>query len=108
MIQRCANPEHPRWKYYGARGVRVCKRWRASFANFLADMGGRPEGDMSLDRINPEGHYRPSNCRWISFDENRRNRRGEYRITEAERQRRSRMARVYTAIREAKKLARAA
>jgi hypothetical protein len=89
MLQRCLNRAHPRFHQYGARGVTVCEQWIESFEGFFADMGRKPSADMSLDRIDPAGNYEPGNCRWISFDANRRNRRGEYRITEAERTRRS-------------------
>ena len=88
MLQRCLNRTHPRFCQYGARGVTVCKQWVDSFDRFLADMGRKPSPEMSLDRIDPAGNYEPGNCRWISFDANRRNRRGEYRITETERDRR--------------------
>ena len=74
MLARCRNAKHPRFKQYGAKGVTVCERW-LKFENFIADMGKKPSPDLTLDRINPEGNYEPSNCRWISFDENRRNRR---------------------------------
>lgn len=92
MLQRCTNEKHPRWKQYGARGVKVCKRW-LKFENFLADMGHKPSPELTLDRTDPAGNYEPKNCRWISFDENRSNRRAQYRITEAERERRRRFAR---------------
>lgn len=88
MLQRCQNECHPRYHQYGGRGVEVCDEWSMSFENFLADMGPKPTPDLTLDRIDPRGNYDPTNCRWISFDANRRNRRGEYRITEEERQRR--------------------
>ena len=87
MLSRCRNPKHPRFRQYGARGVTVCERWFC-FEAFLADMGRKPGQEMSLDRIDPAGNYEPGNCRWISFDANRRNRRGEYRITTSERERR--------------------
>lgn len=63
MIKRCYQPTNNRYYRYGARGIRVCARWRKDFVNFLQDMGECPP-DKSLDRINPNGNYEPSNCRW--------------------------------------------
>jgi len=74
MIQRCTNPQAERYADYGARGITVCQRWLSSFENFLADMGGRPAG-LSLDRIEVNGHYDPSNCRWATRSEQNANRR---------------------------------
>lgn len=74
MIQRCTNTNHPRYKYYGARGISICERWRNSFAAFLDDMGERPEG-YELDRIDNDGHYEPENCRWTTAQQSRANRR---------------------------------
>lgn len=69
MITRCENPKKKNFKYYGARGISVCERWRHSFQNFLADMGPRPEG-QTLDRWpNRTGNYEPGNCRWATWKE---------------------------------------
>lgn len=65
MIARCHNPNHAAYRYYGARGVQVCDRWRESFEAFAEDMGARPAG-LELDRINPMGHYEPGNVRWMN------------------------------------------
>lgn len=65
MIQRCTNPKKDAFKYYGARGVTVCERWR-SYDSFLADVGVAPSPRHSLDRINPTGHYEPGNVRWAT------------------------------------------
>jgi hypothetical protein len=69
MIARCQNKHHHAYENYGGRGIRVCNRWRAyggyGLLNFLKDLGPRP-GGLTLDRINPQGHYEPTNCRWAT------------------------------------------
>ena len=73
MIARCCNPHGRDYRYYGGRGIKVCKRWRV-FTNFLADMGERPVGKTS-DRKNVNGNYTKSNCRWATKSTQMRNRR---------------------------------
>ena len=73
MLQRCAYPRHTHFKHYGGRGISMDPRW-SDFSEFFSDMGERPPG-MSLDRINPDGHYCKDNCRWATASEQSRNRR---------------------------------
>lgn len=65
MVNRCHNTKHAAYRYYGARGIKVCDRWRESFDAFAADVAPRPVG-LELDRINPDGDYEPRNVRWIN------------------------------------------
>jgi len=73
MRQRCINPKHPAFIYYGGRGIRICERWLNSFEAFLADMGEAPPG-LWLDRIDSNKGYEPGNCRWVTPEESAKNR----------------------------------
>jgi len=74
MKQRCNNPNQPKYKNWGGRGIKVCDRWLNSFENFIQDMGERPQG-TSIDRINVNGNYEPNNCRWATIKEQNNNKR---------------------------------
>ena len=75
MYNRCYRPNTENYKNYGGRGIEVCERWIGSFANFIADMGDRPSPKHSIDRIDVNGNYEPSNCRWADAMTQRANRR---------------------------------
>lgn len=76
MLSRCYNENMMYYGYYGGCGIKVCKRWRSSFSNFLKDMGLKPSPKHTIDRYpNPYGDYKPSNCRWATRLQQRHNRR---------------------------------
>lgn len=75
MKSRCYNSNNISYKYYGERGIKICERWLNNFENFLTDMGKAPTKDHSIDRINNDGNYEPSNVRWTLPIEQANNRR---------------------------------
>lgn len=78
MIYRCFNANSTGYKYYGGRGITVCKRWSNDFWMFAKDMGQRPSMKHSLDRINNNGNYTPKNCKWSTVYEQRKNSRNKH------------------------------
>jgi hypothetical protein len=73
MRSRCENPNEFAFRFYGARGISVCERWR-HFENFFEDMG-EPEAGLSLERVDNDGNYEPLNCVWATKKQQARNRR---------------------------------
>ncbi len=74
MRSRCYSKSAGSYYLYGGRGIKICTRWD-KFSNFLEDMGPKPDKSYSLDRIDNEGNYEPSNCRWATKKEQIANRR---------------------------------
>lgn len=80
MKQRCLNPGAPAWKNYGGRGVAICERWM-KFENFISDMGRRPTSKHSVERLDNNGGYEPSNCRWATWTAQANNKRTNRKLT---------------------------
>lgn len=79
--QRCYNPNHHNYKLYGARGIVVCDSWRDSFESFFEDMGYAPSKNHTIDRIEVNGNYEKSNCRWATMKEQSNNKRNNTYLT---------------------------
>ena len=84
MKQRCNNPYSKPYKYYGARGIKVCDEWQKSFYTFFKDMGPRPSDKHSIDRIDVNKGYYKENCRWATWKEQANNKQSHAKIKELE------------------------
>lgn len=82
MKNRCHNEKHPEYKYYGGKGVKVCEEWLHDFQSFhkWAMANGYAE-NLTIDRIDNNGNYTPSNCRWTTWKEQQNNRSNNALIT---------------------------
>jgi hypothetical protein len=82
MKARCYNVKEPAYKWYGARGIKICKEWLDDKKTFFewAMLNGYKD-NLTIDRIDVNGNYEPSNCRWITNNKQCRNRRSNHLIT---------------------------
>lgn len=78
MLARCYNTNHDAYPYYGGRGIKVCERWRRSFAAFSADVGHRPTAKHQLERPKNNENYGPKNWEWALPSQQQRNKRDNY------------------------------
>jgi len=75
MKNRCKNPNRKKYKDYGARGISVCAEWENAGAFCSWALANGYNDGLQIDRINNDGIYEPSNCRWVTPKQNSRNRR---------------------------------
>lgn len=81
IISRCENPRQPSFERYGARGIKICKRWRNSFSAFISDMGNKPFPRATIDRMDNLKGYSPDNCRWADYKTQAANMRSNHLIS---------------------------
>lgn len=81
MKNRCCNKNVKKYKYYGARGIKVCEEWKYDFQVFYDwAMSNGYADDLSIDRIDVNGNYEPNNCRWVTMKEQSNNKRNNHLI----------------------------
>lgn len=79
MIARCSNPKHKSYTYYGGRGIKVCKDWH-DYTNFRAWSQGKYTEGLEIDRLNNNGDYCPTNCKWVTDKENSKNKSNNVKV----------------------------
>lgn len=82
MKRRCKNSDRPNYKNYGGKGIRVCQEWENSFDSFREwALNNGYSDDLSIDRIDNDGNYEPSNCHWATAKEQANNKRNNFLIS---------------------------
>lgn len=82
MTKRCYYPDNQNYKYYGGRGIVICNEWKSNFSAFKKwALENGYQDNLTIDRINTNGNYEPSNCRWVSMKEQCNNRTSNHLIT---------------------------
>ena len=82
MKYRCSNPKWPPYKWYGAKGIKVCEEWEQSYTAFRDwALSNGYQDYLELDRIDPNGNYEPSNCRWVDHYKQTMNRKDTLYVT---------------------------
>lgn len=82
MIERCSNANNSSYKSHGGRGIQVCEEWRTDFASFMKwALSSGYADNLTIDRIDNDKDYEPSNCRWITHREQQNNKRDNHLLT---------------------------
>ena len=82
MTKRCYYPDNQNYKYYGGKGIVICNEWKSNFSAFKKwALENGYQDNLTIDRINTNGNYEPSNCRWVSMKEQCNNRTSNHLIT---------------------------
>jgi hypothetical protein len=81
MKARCYDKNDIRYYCYGAKGLKVCPEWLHSFEQFMIDMGPLPSPKHSVERIDNDKDYTPSNCKWATYTEQANNKTNNRKLT---------------------------